>query len=104
MSNIQINLKIDEVYTFKLNSGEEVVAKVKQAGGDWILINDPVSVAPGPQGMGLMPTLFTANPESETRLNTNSIAVVAETESAVKSKYIQATTGLTVPDKKLILG
>ena len=101
---MQINLKPDEVYTFKMNSGEEVVAKVKQAGGDWILVHDPVSVAPGPQGMGLMPSLFTANPESETRLNTNSIAIVAETDDTVKTKYIQATTGLAVPEKKLILG
>jgi hypothetical protein len=101
---MQITLKTDEVYTFKLNSGEEMVAKVKQAGGDWIFIHDPVSVAPGPQGVGLMPTMFTANPESETRLNTNSIAVVAETDDSVKTKYIQATTGIAVPDKKLILG
>lgn len=101
---MEINLKNDEVYTFKLNSGEEMVAKVKLSGGEWILIHDPVSVAPGPQGVGLMPTLFTANPESETRLNTNSIAVVAETDESVKTKYIQATTGIAVPEKKLILG
>ena len=101
---MQIVLKVDEVYTFKLNSGEEMVAKVKFAGGDWIVIHDPVSVAPGPQGIGLMPTLFTANPQSETRLNTNSIAVVAETDDSVKTKYIQATTGIAVPEKKLILG
>ena len=101
---MQIHLKTDEVYTFKLNSGEEVVAKVKQAGGDFIIIHDPVSVAPGPQGMGLMPTLFTANPQSETKLNTSSVAIIAETDDGVKTKYIQATTGLAVPDKKLILG
>ena len=101
---MQIALKIDEVYTFKLNSGEEMVAKVKQAGGDFIIIHDPVSVAPGPQGVGLMPTLFTANPQSETKLNTSSVAIIAETDDGVKTKYIQATTGLAVPDKKLILG
>lgn len=101
---MQTNLKVDEVYTFKLNSGEELVTKVKQVATDYIVIHDPVSVAPGPQGVGLMPTLFTANPESETRLNTNSIAIVAETDNSVKSKYIQATTGLAVPEKKLILG
>lgn len=101
---MQVHLKTDEVYTFKLNSGEEVVAKVKQAGGEFIIVSDPVSVAPGPQGMGLMPTLFTANPASETKLNTNSIAIIAETDDAVKTKYIQATTGLAVPEKKLILG
>lgn len=101
---MQIALTTDEVYTFKLNSGEEVVAKVKQSGGDWIIIHDPVSVAPGPQGMGLMPSLFTANPESEIRLNTNSIAIVATTDESIRTKYIQATTGLAIPEKKVILG
>lgn len=101
---MQIALKSDDVYTFKLNSGEELIAKVKQAGGDWVIIQEPVSVAPGPQGMGLVPSLFTANPASETRLNTNSIAIVAETEDNVKMKYLEATTGITVPSKKLILG
>lgn len=99
-----MTFKIDEVYTFKLNSGEELVSKVKQQGDGYVVIHDPVSVAPGPQGLGLVPSLFTANPESETRLNTNSIAIYAETDDSIKAKYIQATTGLTVPDKKLILG
>jgi hypothetical protein len=101
---MQIALKTDEVYTFKLNSGEELIAKVKQAGADWIVIDEPVSVVPGPQGMGLAPSLFTVNPASETRLNTNSIAIVAQTDDSIKTKYIQATTGLAIPEKKVILG
>ena len=99
-----MNFKVDEVYTFKLNSGEEVVAKVTQEATGFIVICDPVSVAPGAQGIGLMPSLFTANPEGEFRLNTNSIAICAETDESVKTKYIQATTGISVPDRKLILG
>ena len=34
----------------------------------------------------------------------NNVAFIALTEDAVKMKYIEATTGITVPDKKLILG
>lgn len=101
---MQIALPLDQVYTFKLNSGEEIIARLKESGGDWLIIHDPVSVAPGPQGMGLIPSMFTANPESETRLNTNSIAIVAETDESIKTKYIQATTGLAIPEKKVILG
>ena len=101
---MQLTAKLDEVYTFKLNSGEELIAKVKQAGGDWIEIEHPVSVAPGPQGMGLVPSLFTANLESEIKLNTASIAIYAPTDDAVKAKYIEATTGIKLPEKKLILG
>ena len=95
---------VGEVYTFKLTSGEEVVARVVDTDDKYVLLHDPVSVAPGPQGMGLMPSMFTANPKAETRLNTNNVTIYALTEETVKAKYIEATTGLVVPDKKIIMG
>ncbi len=101
-----MNFEINKVYTFKLNSGEEMVAKVvaapHQAG--YVVIENPVSIAPGPQGMGLVPSLFTAEPDTEITLNTSSIAIQALTEDSVKMKYIEATTGIKVPDKKIIMG
>jgi hypothetical protein len=100
----QLALQTNEVYTFKMNSGEEMVAKVKQAGGDWLVLEEPVSIAPGPQGMGLVPSLFTADPKEEIQLNTNSVSLVSKTDDSVKLKYLEATTGIKVPDKKLILG
>ena len=101
---MQIALEHDQVYTFKMNSGEEMVAKVTQSGGDWITLEEPVSIAPGPQGMGLVPSLFTADPREEIRLNTNSVSLVSKTDDSVKMKYLEATTGIKVPEKKLILG
>jgi len=101
---MQLTAKPGQVYTFKLNSGEEMIAKVRQAGGDWIIIEDPVSVAPGPQGLGLVPSMFTADIKEEIQLNTASVALYALTEDGVKMKYIEATTGIQVPEKKLILG
>ena len=100
----QLVLELNQVYTFKMNSGEEMVAKIKQAGGDWIVVEEPVSIAPGPQGMGLIPSLFTADPKEEIRLNTNSVSLVSKTDDSVKMKYLEATTGIKVPEKKLILG
>lgn len=97
-------LKADEVYTFKLNSGEELVSKVKSIEVDHVVLEEPVSIGPGPQGMSLIPSMFTANPRVEARLNTNSIAIVGETDDNVKMKYIEATTGLKVPDKKILVG
>ena len=99
-----MNIETGSVWTFKLNSGEEMIAKVTKIEGDYLIIEEPVSVAPGPQGMGLVPSLFTADPSGTTKLNTNSIAVFAPTEDNVKMKYIEATTGIKIPEKKLILG
>ena len=96
----------NQVYTFKLNSGEELIARVEKQefNAEWLTISDPVSVAPGPQGMGLVPSMFTADIKREIQLNINSISLYAFAEDAVKMKYIEATTGIKVPDKKLILG
>ena len=92
------------IYTFKLNSGEELVAKVTDTSPDNFSIEHPVSIAPGPQGMGLVPSMFTANMDQIIQLNINSVALVAETDGAVSAKYIEATTGISVPDKKIIMG
>lgn len=97
-------IKTGSVYTFKLNSGEELIAKALEYTGDAIRIENPVSVAPGPQGMGLVPSLFTADPQGDATLNINSVAILALTDDSVRMKYIEATTGIKVPDKKLILG
>lgn len=99
-----MTIKVGEVYTFKLTSGEEVVGKVNAIEDQYLLLHDPVSVAPGPQGMGLMQSMFTANPKDPARLNINNVTIYALTDESVKSKYIEATTGLVVPDKKIIMG
>ena len=98
-------LEVGQTYSFKLNSGEELVAKLIEKATDFYLLSNPVSIGPNPKGgLGLVPSMFTINQDSNVRLNTNSIALVAETDDNVKTKYIEATTGLTVPDKKVILG
>lgn len=101
---MQIALQPNTVYTFKLNSGEELIAKVTQAGGDFIIIEEPVSIAPTQQGMQMIPSVFTANPKGEFKLNTTSVALYAETDDSVRMKYLEATTGIKVPDKKIVLG
>lgn len=100
-----MTLEVGKVYTFKMNSGEEIIAKYHcEVTGHYIAVVNPVSVAPGPQGMGLVPSLFTGNPEQSVTINTNNIAMYTETDESVESKYIQATTGIAVPDKKIIMG
>ena len=97
-------MNIGEVYTFKLNSGEELVAKVLKVNDKDVIVSNPVSIAPNQKGIGLVPSLFTVDTDTEVTINTNSVSIIAQTEESVKTKYIEATTGITVPDKKLILG
>ena len=97
-------MKTGKVYTFKLNSGEEMIAKVIEIGQTNIIITEPVSIAPSQQGMQMIPSMFTAEQRGNVTLNTSAIAFYANTDDNIKDKYIEATTGIKLPDKKIVMG
>jgi hypothetical protein len=99
-----MNITVGEIMTLKLNSGEELVTKIVAVDGDNITIIDPVSIAPSQGGVGLIPSLFTNKMHSNVQLNTTNVVLMGDTDESVKIKYIEATTGLKVPDKKMIMG
>lgn len=98
-------LEVGKVYTFKFNSGEEMLAKYnREAVDDFISVTNPLSVAPSAQGMSLIPSLFTADPSHAVMININSISMYTEADETIKNKYLEVTTGIKVPEKKIILG
>lgn len=101
-----MNFEQGKTYTLKLNSGEELIAKVVDVFTEehTIKITDPVSIAPAQNGMQMIPSMFTAAPGLLVTLNTNSVAMHAETEDSVRMKYIEATTGIKIPEKKIVMG
>lgn len=100
-----MTLEVGKVYTFKFNSGEEMIAKVQsECVGNYVSVSDPLSVAPNAKGMGLIPSLFTSDPNQSVTINTNSVAMYCEAEDSIKLKYLEATTGIQVPEKKILVG
>jgi hypothetical protein len=99
-----MNIKENEVYTFKLASSEEIIAKVIGISDTFIQISEPVSIAPNQKGLGMIPSLYTADSDGDYRLNINSVTIYTPTADSIKVKYIEATTGITVPEKKIVLG
>jgi len=97
-------LETGQTYTFKLNSGEEMVGKFIEQVENYLTIENPVSIAPSQKGMQLIPSLFTVDPDTPVILNTNSVSLYALTDDSVKMKYIEMTTGIQVPDKKILVG
>lgn len=106
MSNTHGNgIQAGVVYTFKFNSGEEMIGKViNLCNADYIEVEEPLSVAPNQHGMGLIPSLFTADPDKHVMININSVAMFCEAEDSIKMKYLEATTGIKVPEKKILVG
>lgn len=96
--------EVGTVYTIKLNSGEELVAKVTEVNSTQITITDPLSIAQTSKGMSLIPSMFTVDIEKPITLNTSSVTLYGHTEDSVKDQYITMTTGIQLPDKKIIMG
>lgn len=95
----------NQVYSIKLTSGEELVAKVvAQPSDEHIELSEPLSIAPNPQGMGLIPSMFTADHDKTITLNLKNITMYCVTDDQIRAKYTEATTGITTPSKKLIMG
>lgn len=97
-------LEINQVHTFKLNNGEELVAKLVNKFADHVEISKPITMVLGPQGLQMIPTLFSSNPDKNVLLNTNSIAMSSEPRPDVRDKYIEATTGIQTTSKQIITG
>lgn len=100
-----MKLENKEIYTFKLVTGEEVVAEVKSVEDDHYIISKPTTIMPNQQGaMQMVPSAFTMELESDVLINTSAIAMIFEANESVKASYKKATTGIEVPDKKIIHG
>lgn len=99
------DLKVGGIYSFKLTSGEELIAKVAAIGTSAISVTEPASVAPGMDGkLGLVPSVFTGQPNEKVSININSITMIATTEEKTKASYVQATSKIVMPEKKIIMG
>jgi hypothetical protein len=97
-------MEAGKIYTIKMNSGEEIITKVITITRDNIIVTDPVSIAPSQQGMQMIHSMFTAESHGNVTLNTSAIAFYANTDDSIKDKYIEATTGIKLPDKRIVLG
>ena len=94
----------NEIYTFKLTTGEEIVARFVSQDPQGMLIENPILCVISPQGLQMMPGLFSANLDKNVRLNTSSWALIAETRDDVRNSWIQATTGIAPASKKILTG
>jgi hypothetical protein len=83
-----------EVITIKLTSGEELVAKLVEDGPLYYKLSKPMVIAMGAKGPGLMPYLFTVDPDKEVKLLKSTVTVAEATDKAFADQFIQSTTGI----------
>ena len=97
-----MNLETGKIYTLKLNSGEELVAKVLKSEFGTLQVSHPLSMAMSQQGIQMVPSLFSADLK-KVDINTASISMSTEARDDVVKAYTEATTGLDLSTAKQML-
>jgi hypothetical protein len=85
-----------EVITLKLTSGEELVAKLSEETATYYKLSKPMVIGMGERGPGLMPYLFTVNPEKEIKLLKITVTVAEPTDEVFAKQFVQSTTGIAL--------
>ena len=93
---IDKGVAVGEVITLKLTSGEEIVAKLVEDGAAYYKLKNPQVIGMGPKGPGLMPYLFTGNPDKEIKLLKTTVTVAEATDKSFADQFIQSTTGIAL--------
>lgn len=91
---IDKGVSVGEVITLKLTSGEEIVAKLTDETANYYKLTKPMVIGMGPKGPGLMPYLFTVNPEKEIKLLKTTVTVCEATDKGFADQFVEQTTGI----------
>ncbi len=83
-----------DIVSFKLITGDEIVARIIDSGPNGFEIAKPCTVMPGPQGMGLIQSLFTADADVNVVLQKEHVIMHAPAIDAMQKHYIKTTTGI----------
>jgi hypothetical protein len=100
-----MQLEKELIYTIKISNGDEIVTKVVDIDEDGnYIVSKPLTVVPGPQGIQMIMSLFTANPDKNYQLNKSQCSMIALSRDEVRDSYIEATTGIKPVTNKILMG
>jgi hypothetical protein len=91
---ISKGIAVGEVVTIKTTAGEEIVAKLVEDGVMGVRVSRPLCLTATKDGIGLVPFLFTTDPDAEVTISKNAIMVLAATIKDAADKYTEQTTGI----------
>ena len=100
-----MKVELDQVYTIKISNGDEIVTKIATEDDATYTINKPLTVVPTREGIQMVASLFTANPEKSVTLNKTQVSLIAPSREEVCDSYLEATTGIKpVRNSKILMG
>ena len=96
--------KENDIVTFKLISGEEIVSKYVSETDTSFRIYKPLSLMPGPQGMALAQTLMSSKMDKELDLMKTAVVMHTFSREEMTSAWYEATSGIRTPINKILMG
>ena len=100
-----MNVELDEVYTFKIANGDELVARITAEDDATYTVARPLTVIPGREGIQMVSSLFTADPDKSVTINKQQVSLIAPSRKEVCDSYLEATTGIKpVRNSKILMG
>jgi hypothetical protein len=94
MMLIETPYKVGDNVSFKLSSGEEIIARLEAEDAKSFTVRKPMVLIAGEQGLGLAPFMFSVSPEGKFVLQASSVSCVAKTEAEISKQYTSQTSGI----------
>lgn len=86
--------KKDDVVTFQLSTGQEVIAKIVDERMDAYVVKQPFAIVLQQNGPAMGPMLFSADPKGQVTLYKTGVNITTDTVGEFKKAYLQAVSGL----------
>lgn len=91
---IETPYKNGDTVSFKLSSGEEIVARLEEESGEYFSLKKPMVLIAQKEGLGLAPFMFSVNPDGKFMLRAGTVSCVAKTQEEISKQYTATTTGI----------
>lgn len=85
-----------DICSLKLVTGEEIVTKVVEEKDGYFWVEKPCTVMPSQQGVGLVQSLFTADPNKPISIKKDHVVMLVPSADQIRIHYIKTTTGLEI--------
>ena len=94
----------NDIVSFKLISGEEIVTKYIRQTDTAFVIYKPLSLMPGPQGMALAQAVMSSRLDQELDLMKSAVVMHSLSREEMVSAWYEATSGIRTANNKILMG
>jgi hypothetical protein len=93
---IETPYKEGDTVSFKLSSGEEIVARLEKESTTEYTVKKPMVLIAQAEGLGLAPFMFSVSPDAKFNIKSTSVSCVAKTQEEIAKQYTAQTSGIQI--------